>query len=81
MPAMPSPQMEMQYEKRCSSCNKVVPDSSKAGGRCPHCGVRWDYEDGPGGRKTSSAYTAGRYAGFAALGAFIIGMIYRFLSR
>ncbi len=29
----------------CGSCKKSVPASSKVGDRCPHCGVRWGYEN------------------------------------
>jgi len=29
----------------CGSCKKAVSASSKVGDRCPHCGVRWGYEN------------------------------------
>ena len=35
-------------EKRCSNCNRVVPNSSHAGQRCPHCGAYWSYETSTG---------------------------------
>ena len=37
--------------KYCGSCKKPVPDSCTAGDTCPHCGVRWDVEEGPDGKR------------------------------
>lgn len=31
--------------KSCGSCGKAVSNNSKIGMRCPHCGVRWGYEN------------------------------------
>ncbi len=31
--------------KRCGACKAEVPASSKVGEHCPHCGVRWGWED------------------------------------
>lgn len=31
--------------KSCGSCGKAVSVKSKVGDRCPHCGVRWGYEN------------------------------------
>lgn len=31
--------------KRCGACKAEVPASSKVGDSCPHCGVRWGWED------------------------------------
>lgn len=31
--------------KRCGACKAEVPASSKVGDNCPHCGVRWGWED------------------------------------
>lgn len=31
--------------KRCGACKKEVPASSKVGDSCPHCSVRWGWED------------------------------------
>ena len=31
--------------KNCGSCNKQVSNNSKVGMTCPHCGVRWGYEN------------------------------------
>lgn len=35
----------LDSSKTCQKCNNPVPMSSKAGGCCPHCGVRWSKED------------------------------------
>lgn len=40
-----------QQEGRCGSCNKVVPASVRAGDRCPHCGVFFQYEETADGSK------------------------------
>ena len=81
-PSMPmsGPPVEFEYKKQCNHCKKIVPNSSKAGGKCPHCGVYWDYEEGPGGRTGSTAYRTGKYVGFGglfALVAFLLGLGYR----
>lgn len=31
--------------KSCGSCHKPVSNDSRVGMRCPHCGVRWGYEN------------------------------------
>lgn len=31
--------------KSCGSCSKSVSNNSKVGMTCPHCGVRWGYEN------------------------------------
>lgn len=31
--------------KSCGSCHKPVSNNSTVGMRCPHCGVRWGYEN------------------------------------
>lgn len=31
--------------KNCGSCSKPVSSDSRVGMRCPHCGVRWGYEN------------------------------------
>lgn len=31
--------------KNCGSCGKTVSNNSRVGMRCPHCGVRWGYEN------------------------------------
>ena len=35
----------LDSSKTCQKCNNPVPMNSKAGGYCPHCGVRWSKED------------------------------------
>jgi hypothetical protein len=37
--------------KRCSRCNRVVPNASRAGQRCPHCGAYWSNELTSGARR------------------------------
>jgi predicted RNA-binding Zn-ribbon protein involved in translation (DUF1610 family) len=34
-----------QSSKSCGSCHKPVSSSAKVGDYCPHCGVRWGYEN------------------------------------
>ena len=61
MPSIPSPSPRIRmpradfspttYGKQCGSCRKPVPDHCTAGDTCPHCGVRWDFEEGPGGKR------------------------------
>ena len=45
-PTMPSSNSNggSYMQKICESCDKPVPDSSTVGGKCPHCGVTWDYD-------------------------------------
>ena len=31
--------------KHCSACKKAVPNSSRAGMHCPHCGAYWSREE------------------------------------
>lgn len=68
------PQMEFVQTKNCMKCGKEVPASSKAGDKCPHCGVIWGYEQGADGKRTySTAYqvTGGAMAMFAVVGVVI----------
>lgn len=39
--------------KSCGSCGKPVASTSTIGMRCPHCGVRWGYEN----ENTTTKYT------------------------
>jgi len=48
------PTQRMQMIKTCTKCNKTVPDSSRAGQRCPHCGIRWGYDTTSSGSKRFS---------------------------
>ena len=38
-------QTTTSVSKSCGKCGKSVSASSKVGDRCPHCGVRWGYEN------------------------------------
>jgi predicted RNA-binding Zn-ribbon protein involved in translation (DUF1610 family) len=40
--------------KNCGSCGKSVSNNSRVGMYCPHCGVRWGYENET--KKTSTNY-------------------------
>ena len=40
--------------KNCGSCQKKVSNNSRVGMYCPHCGVRWGYENET--KKTSTNY-------------------------
>ncbi len=35
----------LESSKTCERCRKPVPMTSKAGGKCPHCGVYWSKEN------------------------------------
>jgi predicted RNA-binding Zn-ribbon protein involved in translation (DUF1610 family) len=56
--------------KVCLNCKKEVPASTKAGDRCPHCGVYFAYEQNRDGSKT---YTPGARLGFGLFGGAIAG--------
>ncbi len=47
-----SPQLVMK--KKCMKCNGIVPDDTEVGDRCPHCNVRFGYEVGADGKRTST---------------------------
>lgn len=36
---------QTHVSKRCGSCHKPVSANSRVGQRCPHCGVKWGYEN------------------------------------
>jgi hypothetical protein len=38
------------FEGTCSACGKTVPAQYGAGDKCPHCGIFFEYEEGPDGR-------------------------------
>ncbi|RCS54230.1 hypothetical protein DTL42_03525 [Bremerella cremea] len=46
------PSQEVVDHYYCSSCNKTVSSNVKAGDRCPHCGIVFDYKEGDNGTKT-----------------------------
>lgn len=73
------PQMSNQYTKVCCSCGKPVPDSSKAGGTCPHCGAYWSVEKDETGRTVSTAYRGAAYSGVACVVGLIIWLVTRVL--
>ena len=45
MPDRLSAQSFTTESKSCGSCHKPVSNDSRVGMRCPHCGVRWGYEN------------------------------------
>ena len=47
-------------KKNCGSCQGIVSASSKIGDYCPHCGVRWGYENTT--KKESQSNTIARYS-------------------
>lgn len=69
--------------KICMNCNKPVPDSAKAGGTCPHCGVVWDYEQDEHGKTIgwSPAKRAGGIGGLVVAASAVISMLFRWLRR
>ncbi len=72
----PMPQMIDVWE--CGSCGKEIEGNSfKAGDKCPHCGVRFDYVEDENGRVTSGSRSGsgGRVSGrgIAAIISIVIG--------
>ena len=69
----------------CSNCNKEVPAHLGAGDRCPHCKVRWDYEETADGRiVNASGHEVSRWwvkvggaSGFAAIVVVVLGLLVR----
>jgi hypothetical protein len=45
MPDRLSAQSFTTESKSCGSCHKPVSNNSRVGMTCPHCGVRWGYEN------------------------------------
>lgn len=79
-PYVPATEYQTVYEEYlyCENCNKKVPTSSKAGQRCPHCGVYWTHDDkgneAPGG-------TGGGFAGIIGLVVAVVLIGVRLLVR
>jgi len=71
MPGFNAPQMQYVEIKQCMKCKKEVPSTAKAGDKCPHCGVYWNYEQNKDGSKTWS----GLPRGFFKLGFLVIMVI------
>jgi uncharacterized protein YgiM (DUF1202 family) len=46
-----------QTSKSCGSCKAPVSANSKVGDYCPHCGVRWGYENESRTQRTIPSYT------------------------
>ncbi len=42
-----------ETSKRCLSCGRGVPESAGVGQQCPHCGVTWNREIGPGASRSN----------------------------
>lgn len=55
-PQVANAQYYQVVEKRCGNCNKVVPNDSQVGDRCPHCGVIWGMEQTQYGGTVSGGY-------------------------
>ena len=51
----------LRFGRRHSGCNRTVPAQYGAGDKCPHCGIFFEYEEGPDGR-TKQATAAQRTA-------------------
>ena len=68
--------------KRCGKCGKEVPLTSRVGQRCPHCGVRWGYENDrsgnpfaqPRNQRTSDDFDP-KLFGYCVLGVLAIGIL------
>jgi len=74
-------------EYACGNCDKPVPNA-KIGDKCPHCGVRWEYEDLGNGqvkdasgkvRPKSSVEKVGIGGGIAGVIAVVIYLLRAFL--
>ena len=47
--------------KSCGSCYKAVSINSRIGDYCPHCGVRWGYENTTKSAKKTYEYSSPTY--------------------
>jgi hypothetical protein len=52
--------------KNCGSCSKPVSSDSRVGMRCPHCGVRWGYENSTRSTSVSTVSRNIPSSGFAS---------------
>lgn len=81
--AAPQGQPQMVEGKMCMACKKPVPDNSKAGDCCPHCGVVWDVEEDAQGKVV--AYSPWSYTKsiitLVAIGIGVIVSLVRKFSR
>ena len=59
----------------CSNCKKKVPDNIGAGGNCPHCGVYFEYSQGPGGQRQYASNSGSSDSSFRVSGRGIRGII------
>jgi hypothetical protein len=66
-------------QKQCESCNGIVSDNAKVGDRCPHCGVKWDYDDTTGESSSTRSWRSRR--GLIKGGIFVIVVVCGLLAK
>jgi hypothetical protein len=77
-PSGPGAEGGEEFVSVCSNCQREVPAHLKAGEKCPHCQVSFDYvEHADGSKSYSSSYLVGQIAGAVLL---IAALAYRFLQ-
>lgn len=54
IPVSARPSMQPEADGYCSSCKKPVPSHIGTGGKCPHCGITFDYDETKGETASSS---------------------------
>ena len=68
-----------KMQKQCESCNGIVSDNAKVGDRCPHCGVKWDYDDTTGESSSNRSWRSRR--GVIKGGIFVIVVVCGLLAK
>ena len=68
-----------RMQKQCESCNGIVSDNAKVGDRCPHCNVKWDYDDTTGESSPTRSWRSRR--GLIKGGIFVIVVVCGLLAK
>lgn len=73
----PSKWMEEEEYAECGSCGREVPANLGAGDTCPHCGVKWDYEETADGRTVDASgnEVSGSCEGLGIGGSIVVGVL------
>lgn len=76
IPDVPQPPQFQQVESYyCTNCKKPLPDSIKAGDRCPHCKAYLEYEENADGSKSYSPRYYTRMVRLVFWGLVVVGGI------
>ena len=82
-PSQPLPGQQMVQIKKCLNCGGIVPDDVEVGGKCPHCGAFFAYEQDASGKvvKRAPIGTYWTVGGSVPVIAMLIGMLFRYLRK